>query len=100
MHFVASKNNLEVARKLLENKPPASTRVRDKRGQYPLHRAAAVGSVPMINLLLKNRSPLNATDVAGYTALHHAIAEGHGESLMIIREPSAPSPQPIYSRIS
>ncbi|KAI1806473.1 ankyrin [Daldinia bambusicola] len=43
LHFVASKSNLEVARKLLNHKPPASTRVRDKRGQYPLHRAAAVG---------------------------------------------------------
>lgn len=32
----------------------------------------------MVNLLLKNRSPLNATDSAGYTALHHAVAEGHG----------------------
>ncbi|KAI1137069.1 ankyrin repeat-containing domain protein [Hypoxylon sp. FL0543] len=79
LHFVASKNNLEVARKLLDHKPPASTRVRDKRGQYPLHRAAAVGSVPMVNLLLQNRSPLNATDNAGYTALHHAVAEGHGQ---------------------
>ena len=79
MHFVASKNNFEVARKLLESKPAASTRVRDKRGQYPLHRAAAVGSVPMVSLLLKNNSPLNATDVAGYTALHHAVAEGHGK---------------------
>ncbi|KAK7757864.1 putative ankyrin-repeat protein [Diatrype stigma] len=89
MHFVASKNNLEVARKLLENKPPASTRVRDKRGQYPLHRAAAVGSVPMINLLLKNRSPLNATDVAGYTALHHAIAEGHGDAAVALLKAGA-----------
>ena len=79
MHFVASKNNLEVARKLFENKPPASARVRDKRGQYALHRAAAVGSVAMVNLLLKNHSPLNATDTAGYTALHHAVAEGHGD---------------------
>jgi ankyrin repeat protein len=52
--------------------------VRDKRGQYPLHRAAAVGSVPMLNLLIKHRSPINATDSAGQTALHHAIAEGHG----------------------
>lgn len=25
----------------------------------------------MVSLLLENRSPLNATDVAGYTALHH-----------------------------
>lgn len=33
----------------------------------------------MVNLLLKANSPLNATDVAGYTALHHAVAEGHGD---------------------
>jgi 26S proteasome non-ATPase regulatory subunit 10 len=33
----------------------------------------------MINLLVKNKSPLNATDTAGYTALHHAVAEGHGK---------------------
>ncbi|KAI1243719.1 hypothetical protein MGN70_013585 [Eutypa lata] len=84
-----SKNNLEVARKLLENKSPASTRVRDKRGQYPLHRAAAVGSVPMINLLLKNRSPLNATDMSGYTALHHAIAEGHGDAAVALLKAGA-----------
>jgi 26S proteasome non-ATPase regulatory subunit 10 len=79
LHFLASKSNLDVARKLLEeHTPPASARVRDKRGQYPLHRAAAVGSVPMITLLLKHRSPLNATDSAGQTPLHHAVAEGHG----------------------
>ena len=83
LHFVASKNNLEVAKKLFEQKPPASARVRDKRGQYALHRAAAVGSVPMVNLLIKNRSPLNATDLSGYTALHHAVAEGHGEFCLL-----------------
>ncbi|KAL2199579.1 putative proteasome regulatory protein [Corynascus similis CBS 632.67] len=78
LHFLASKNNLDLARKLLEgHTPAASTRVRDKRGQYPLHRAAAVGSVPMINLLIKHRSPINATDSAGQTPLHHAVAEGH-----------------------
>ncbi|KAK0632885.1 ankyrin repeat-containing domain protein [Immersiella caudata] len=78
LHFVASKTNLDLARKLLDQKPPASARVRDKRGQYALHRAAAVGSVPMVNLLIKAKSPLNATDNSGYTALHHAVAEGHG----------------------
>lgn len=69
---------MDIARLLLDTKPPASTRVRDRRGQYPIHRAAAVGSAPMISLLLKNRSPLNPTDNEGYTPLHHAIAEGHG----------------------
>ena len=69
LHFTASKTNLETARKLISHK--ASARVKDKRGQLPLHRAAAIGSVPMVNLLLENKSPLNATDVAGLTALHH-----------------------------
>jgi len=34
----------------------------------------------MVKLLLENKSPLNATDVSGYTALHHAISEGHGDA--------------------
>lgn len=79
LHFVASKKNMDVARLILVNsKPPASTRVRDRRGQYPVHRAAAAGSAPMVSLLLKNRSPLNPADSEGFTPLHHAIAEGHG----------------------
>lgn len=78
-----SKNHLDVARRLLDNKPPASTRVKDKRGQYPIHRAAAVGSVPLVELLLQNKSPLNAADVAGQTPLHHAIAEGHGKASLL-----------------
>jgi len=84
LHFTASKNNLDIARRLLENKPPASTRTRDKRGQYPIHRAAAIGSVPMVELLLKNKSPLDATDVEGYTPLHHAVAEGHGDTAVAL----------------
>ncbi|KAG9239461.1 ankyrin repeat-containing domain protein [Amylocarpus encephaloides] len=79
LHFAASKSNLDVAKKLLSNNPPASTRVKDKRGQYPIHRAAAVGSVPMVELLLKNKSPLDASDNDGQTPLHHSMAEGHGK---------------------
>ena len=45
--------------------------MKDKRGQLPLHRAAAIGSVPMVKLMLENKSPLNASDIAGFTALHH-----------------------------
>ncbi|KAK4071242.1 uncharacterized protein Triagg1_6273 [Trichoderma aggressivum f. europaeum] len=87
LHFVASKKNLDVARLLIDSKPPASTRVRDRRGQYPIHRAAAVGSVPMVMLLLKNKSPLNAADNEGYTPLHHAVAEGHGDTAVaLLRE--------------
>jgi hypothetical protein len=28
----------------------------------------------MVNLLLENKSPLNATDVSGLTALHHGTS--------------------------
>ncbi|KAG7292134.1 hypothetical protein NEMBOFW57_002167 [Staphylotrichum longicolle] len=90
LHFIASKSNLDLARKLLEeHTPAASTRVRDKRGQYPIHRAAAVGSVPMLNLLIKHRSPINATDSAGQTPLHHAIAEGHGDAAIALLKAGA-----------
>ncbi|KAI4133033.1 MAG: hypothetical protein LQ347_002338 [Umbilicaria vellea] len=74
--------NFEVARKLIAYK--ASARVKDKRGQLALHRAAAIGSVPLVKLLLDNKSPLNATDSSGYSALHHAIAEGHGDTAIFI----------------
>ena len=123
---MASKNNLDIARRLFENQPPASARVRDKRGQvraprclsfcldgafasraylhhssnriyrhaltktqYALHRAAAIGSVPMINLLIKNKSPLSATDSDGQTALHHAVAEGHGDAAVALLKAGA-----------
>lgn len=89
LHFVASKKNIDLARRLLDHKPPASARVKDKRGQYAIHRAAAVGSVPMVELLLKNKSPLNATDSAGQTPLHHAIAEGHGDTAVALLKAGA-----------
>jgi hypothetical protein len=43
----------------------------------------------MVNLLLKHRSPLNATDNAGYTALHHAVAEGHGDTAVALLKAGA-----------
>jgi 26S proteasome non-ATPase regulatory subunit 10 len=89
LHFTASKNNLDIARRLLGAKPPASARVKDKRGQYAIHRAAAVGSAPMVELLLKHKSPLNATDVAGQTPLHHAVAEGHGDTAVALLKAGA-----------
>ncbi|KAL2063003.1 hypothetical protein VTL71DRAFT_6075 [Oculimacula yallundae] len=89
LHFVSSKKNIDLARRLLDHKPPASARVKDKRGQYAIHRAAAVGSVPMVELLIKNRSPLDASDVAGQTPLHHAVAEGHGDTAVALLKAGA-----------
>ncbi|PGH17678.1 hypothetical protein AJ79_01040 [Helicocarpus griseus UAMH5409] len=83
IHFATSKNNISTVRLLLSNK--CSARVKDNRGQLALHRAAAIGSIPIINMLLQEgKSPLNAADVDGSTALHHAISEGHGEAALVL----------------
>ena len=67
-----------------------SARVKDKRGQLPLHRAAAVGSVPIMKTLLEEgKSPVNATDMDGLSALHHAIAEGHGDAAIFLLKAGA-----------
>lgn len=73
---------------LIVNK--CSARVKDKRGQLPLHRAAAVGSIPIIKILLEEgKSPVNATDMDGLTALHHAISEGHGDAAILLLKAGA-----------
>ena len=61
----------------------------------------------MVKLLLENKSPLNATDMSGYTALHHgqgilytslptckadiclAISEGHGDTALVLLKAGA-----------
>ena len=68
----------------------------------------------MVNLLLEHKSPLNATDVSGLTALHHgnfpirvggrqkgfrewrskadgvtAISEGHGDTALVLLKAGA-----------
>jgi len=80
---------VESIRKLIAK--GATSRVKDKRQQLPLHRAAAVGSIPMMKLLLENKSPINATDIDSMTALHHAISEGHGDGAVFLLKEGAQS---------
>lgn len=69
-----------------------SARIKDRRKQLPIHRAAAIGSDVIILILLeKGKSPINATDLDGATALHHAMAEGHGETAMFLLRREAES---------
>lgn len=65
--------------------------MRDRRRQLSLHRAAAVGSSPLVNLLLDAGSPVNAQDVDGATPLHHAVAEGHGDAAVTLLKRGADS---------
>ncbi|KAK9456091.1 ankyrin repeat-containing domain protein [Dipodascopsis uninucleata] len=83
LHYAVSRSRFEVAERLIEV-CPAAVRVRDKQNQVPLHRAAAVGNVPLMNLLIKARSPLNTADKSGWTPLFHAAAEGHGDAALVL----------------
>ena len=79
-----------MVRKLLS--AGASARVKDKRGQLPLHRAAAVGNVVLTRMLVKEgRSSVDATDNDGMTALHHALSEGHGDVAVALLKEGADS---------
>ena len=42
-----------------------------------------------MKLLIDAKAPLNATDVNGWTPLHHALAEGHGEVAIALIEAGA-----------
>ena len=49
-----------------------------------------MGSVPILKTLLEEgKSPVNATDADGYTALHQAIAEGHGPAAILLLKSGA-----------
>jgi 26S proteasome non-ATPase regulatory subunit 10 len=84
LHFAVSKQNTDVVKLLLSAPHKANTRIRDIRQQMPIHRAAAIGSSPLIRILLDNNSPIDPTDVYGQTPLHHAIAEGHGDAAVTL----------------
>lgn len=90
LHFATSKQNVDAVKKLLSS--GASARVKDKRGQLPLHRAAAVGNMPLVKLLLSiGKSPVDATDMDGMSALHHAISEGYGDVAVELMKQGADS---------
>lgn len=49
-----------------------------------------MGSVPILKILLEDgKSPINATDNDGLTALHHAISEGHGDAAILLLKSGA-----------
>jgi hypothetical protein len=50
-------------------------------GSAPLHKAAAVGSLPCIVLLLGHGADANRTDGGGFTPLHYAAFRGNTEAV-------------------
>lgn len=83
VHLATSKKHFDIVKELVSK--GASVRTKDKKSQYPLHRAASVGSLPLVEYLVKEgKSPINAKDISGWTALHHALAEGFGDVAVLL----------------
>lgn len=84
LHLAVSKKHVSVCQFLIDHK--ASVRIKDKKQQLPIHRAAAIGSPVLVELLCKKNSPVNAADINGWTPLFHALAEGHGDIAVMLVE--------------
>ncbi|SCV14960.1 related to Probable 26S proteasome regulatory subunit p28 [Nakaseomyces glabratus] len=83
LHLAVAKKHLEVCKYLI--KLGASVRIKDKKGQIALHRAAAVGSIGVVEFLCSTaKSPVNWKDASGWTPLFHAIAEGHADIAVLL----------------
>jgi len=91
-HLAASKNKLALATAII-GMAPATLRVKDKQGITALHRAASIGSQPMVDLFLDTKlapgstrpaAGIDASDNEGMTALMHAAAECHGEIVVLL----------------
>lgn len=78
LHLAVSKNYYDMVKSLLDTYK-CSPRVKDKKSSTPLHRAAAIGSQPIVKMLAGAKVSMNAKDSDGWTPLHHALAEGHGD---------------------
>ncbi|CAG0892070.1 unnamed protein product [Darwinula stevensoni] len=61
-------------------------------GQSPLQKAAALGQVEVIKLLLQQSSPLNQQDELGNTALHEAAWKGYSQSVSVLASGSRKDP--------
>lgn len=83
VHLATGKKHIDAVKVLVEN--GASLRIKDKRSQYPIHRAAAVGSIALVQFLGEDsKSPLNSKDIQGWTPLHHALAEGFADVALVL----------------
>ncbi|KAM9903224.1 hypothetical protein OXX79_003489 [Metschnikowia pulcherrima] len=78
LHLAVSKNHYTLVSELISTYK-CSVNKKDRKGYTALHRAAAIGSQPIIKMLVEAKANVNAKDRDGWTPLHHALAEGHGD---------------------
>lgn len=83
LQLAVSKNHYELVEDLIKIYG-CLVRGKDKRGSTALHRAAAIGSQPLLKMLADARAAVNVRDTDGWTPLHHALAEGHGDAGVLL----------------
>lgn len=83
IHLAVAKKHIDAVKLLVEDYG-ASVRIKDNKGQYPIHRAASIGSVALVEFLASKGSNINIKDSEGWTPLHHALAEGFGDIAVLL----------------
>ncbi|KAF9570345.1 hypothetical protein EC968_001958 [Mortierella alpina] len=71
---------------LYANKFPRSVQMSNKLGWSPLTAAARYGVTSMVEMVLNLGADLNHRDEEGSTALHHAAAYGHLQTITVLIE--------------
>jgi len=80
LSYATANNDAQMVLFLLDN--GASPNTRNLRGETPLHIAAALGYVKILELLVKNGGAwLEVEDEVGDTPLHFAVREGQVEAI-------------------
>lgn len=90
LHLAVGKLQYSVVEFLLEN--GADLKIKDKGKKIPLHRAAAIGSMRLVDLLCSKGSPVDWQDIDGWSPLFHALAEGHGDVAQLLVQKYGASP--------
>ena len=88
LHWAAYRNDVEIARLLIQ--AGANTKATTRLGDYtPLLIAAKTGSAPVVDLLLKAGTDVNAATPAGTTALMLAAGSGDAEAVKLLLDRGA-----------
>ena len=79
MECISSGNVPSVAKVLAHLSSPdqINSSVRSADGKYPLHIAASIGSLAIVQLLIWNNAKVDVIDRYGQTALQYAMINGH-----------------------
>ncbi|GLD99970.1 hypothetical protein PINS_up008698 [Pythium insidiosum] len=96
LHYAA---NAETAEILLSSAFRTNANIPNRRGQTPLHIAAANGKVGVVNLLIHSGADQDIVDDQGQSAFHVAAANGHtAVALVLLHNNETRQQQAQYER--